>query len=98
MIFDVSTFSQKHICLEGHFWKYEPPGRAAGDKSRVSGKQDVCKQSSLKTVWLISFNDFLKPVSTNLSVALSGGGKPWVNKPWVMECSFDPIGGPFLKN
>ena len=45
------------------------PGGAAGDKSRVLGIPEFCKKSSLETVWLISFNDFLKPVSENRLVA-----------------------------
>ena len=47
----------------------KPPG-GCWDKSRVFGNPDFGKKSSLKTVWLICFNDLPKPVSKNISVAL----------------------------
>ena len=69
----LANITWKYVLL-GHFWKYKPPQGAAGDKSRVFGNPEFGKKSSLKTVWLNSFNDFLKSGSKLLAVALTFQG------------------------
>ena len=49
------------------FWKYKPPGGAAGDETLVFGNPNVTKKSGFEKYLVDSFNDFLKTVSKVLS-------------------------------
>ena len=80
-------FPETYICFWGHLWKYKPPGGLPETRPWFLETRISLKSQILKSVWLISFKDFLNPVSKSLSVALTfwGGSDDTVTKFIVYE-------------
>ena len=71
------------ICVLGIiFWNINNPGGAARDETLVFGNQNFTQKSGFEKCLVVSFNDFLNPVSKHLSMRLTfqGGSDKYGNE------------------